>query len=149
MVEKDDEVELMEYAKELKLLERIGDRIEVNNHWLVEILGVLKEIRNREFEVSIPKEAETEKIDETVDPPIKEIMKEVLEGNKEDKTLTKIQVESVFPLDNSYMLKDGKGHVAFIGKKLVKSATGDTVFLTEAAKKWFTKDKIKWKLDGR
>jgi len=139
MVEiKEDEVELMEYAKELKLLERIGDRIEVSNHWLMEILGVLKELRNDGFAISIPKEPETEKIE-----------KSVVEDTKTEETLTKIQVESVFPLDNSYMLKDGKGHVAFIGKKLVKSATGDTIFLTEAAQHWFTKDKIQWKKDDR
>ena len=133
-----DEVELMDYAKELIFLEMIKDRIEVNNHWLVEILNVLKELRDQGFEVSIPKEAETEKIE-----------KPIVKDTKAEETLTKIQVESVFPLENSYMLKDGKGNVAFIGKKLVKSATGDTIFLTEAAQHWFTEDKIQWKKDER
>ena len=149
----DDELE--DYAQELKLLELIKNRQEITNHWLVEILEVLKKLSSEGYEITVPK-------DGIVDPPVKEIMEEVLEytspgidlaptkkGKEETKTLTKIQVESVFPLEKSYMLKDGKGYVAFIGKKLVKSATGDTVFLTEAAQHWFTEDKIQWKKEER
>ena len=152
MVEEKDEVELMDYAKELKFLERIGDRIEVSNHWLCEILKVLKEIRNDGFEVTIPenqqktsKESETEELQTNVS---KDTTKETFIEKTDIKKLFKIKVDTVKELENSYMLKE-KGLVAFIGKKLVETATGDTVFLTDAAQHWFTEDHIKWKKDDR
>ena len=58
------------------------------------------------------------------------------------------QLKVIKELENSYMLKE-KGLVAFIGKKLVETATGDTVFLTDAAQHWFTEDHIKWKKEKR
>ena len=150
MVEED--VELMDYAKELKLLELIKDRIEVSNHWLVEIKNVLMEIADQGFTMIIPenqqkvsKESETEELQTDVVKGTT-IMEEIFKTDI--KKLAKLKVDSVKELENSYMLKD-KGLVAFIGKKLVETATGDTVFLTDAAQHWFTEDHIKWKKDDR
>lgn len=155
MVE-DDTTELMDYAKELKLLEEIrelGDliksRIEITNHWLHEILLKLSGKTEDQQKVSKEPEIEELKIDTAKDTEIEKTVEIQSKTDVSIKPMTKIKVESVRVLENSYMIKNGLGQVAFVGKSLVKSATGDTLFLTDAAQHWFTADKIKWKKDDR
>lgn len=152
----EDTTELMDYAKELKLLELIKDRIEVSNHWLVEIMKVLREIQNEGYKITIPEdqqkvskgsETETiEKIQEKVlikkKSPGFGVKKDVSDEDKAD-----FIFEEITAMDKSIMVKNKSGQVAFIGNSLVKDHSKTKLWLTTKAKHWFTEEKIKWKED--
>lgn len=70
---------------------------------------------------------------------------EKITTKKEKKpTLKTIECKEVKELENSYMITDDKGKIAFIGKSLISEIDDDKLTLNSKAQKWFTKDKIKW-----
>ena len=64
-------------------------------------------------------------------------------------TLEVIEAKSITPIEKddkitSYMIKNDKGKIAFIGKGLVEKTENNKIYLNAKAQKWYTEDHIKW-----